>query len=83
MHDMQLLFWFVRVAMMQALERRLSEQQLSSDRPCTQHRPGNEPAALPVEQPTDFELVFNMKTAKSLGLKIPNSILVQATKVIE
>ena len=44
---------------------------------------GTKPADLPVEQPTKFELVVNMKTAKTLGIKIPNSILVQATKVIE
>jgi putative ABC transport system substrate-binding protein len=44
---------------------------------------GGKPAELPVEQPTKFELVVNIKTAKALGIKIPNSILVQATKVIE
>ena len=44
---------------------------------------GAKPADLPVEQSTRFELVINMKTAKALGIKFPNSILVQATKVIE
>jgi putative ABC transport system substrate-binding protein len=44
---------------------------------------GAKPGDLPVEQPTKFELVVNMKTAKSLGVKIPNSIMVRATKVIE
>ena len=44
---------------------------------------GAKAGELPVEQPTAFELIVNMKTAKTLGIKVPQTILIQATKVIE
>lgn len=44
---------------------------------------GVKPADLPIQQPTKYDLVINLKTAKELGLKVPQSLHIQATRFIE
>jgi putative ABC transport system substrate-binding protein len=61
----------------------ISEQQRRAATYVDKILKGSKPGELPMEQSTRFDLVINLKTAKALGIKFPQSLLLQATRVIE
>jgi putative ABC transport system substrate-binding protein len=74
---------FVELGGLIAYGARLVDLNLRAGRFVDKILKGAKPAYLPIEQPTQFELAINLKTAKALGLTIPPSLLARADEVIE
>jgi putative ABC transport system substrate-binding protein len=75
--------WYVDVGGLMAFSPNLADLFRRSGTYIDKILRGARPADLPVEQPTKFEFVINLKTAKALGLTIPQSVLLRADQVIE